>query len=89
MHANKACGVTDVSLCQRETEDIMAQLGRWYDVNIFFVGTRAENYILAGKLTDMKKDWQSITHYWINDKYIILDQRGKQSRSHRNKILKQ
>lgn len=36
-------------------EDIMAQLGRWYDVNIFFVGTRARELHFSGEIDRYEK----------------------------------
>ena len=38
----------------------MAQLGRWYDVNIFFVGTRARELHFSGEIDRYEKEMQVI-----------------------------
>ena len=42
-------------------EDIMAQLARWYDVNIFFVGPKVKNLHFSGEI-DRYENIEKVLH---------------------------
>ena len=61
-------------------EDIMAQLARWYDVNIFFVGPKVKNLHFSGEI-DRYEDIERVLHmielttnisFTINGKTITI-----------------